>query len=183
MRVVFLTACLTQYRLPFHERVRAQLIPAGIQYDVIYGQPDARDAAKGDCVDIAWGKRIVNRYFHIAGAPLVWQPAVRELCHCDLAIIGQENRLLVNYPIQSLRHFIPAKLALWGHGRNFQANNSGLALAEHWKRLWLGQCDWWFAYTEETRSILERRGYPAERITVFRNAIDTSEIVRQRDQI
>ena len=182
MRVVFLTTFLTRYRIPFHEGVRGRLAAAGIQYDLIYGQPSERDAVKGDYGNIVWGKQIVNRYIHIARSTAVWQPALRDIWNSDLAVLGQENRLLVNYVAQSLRGFRRSKLALWGHGRNFQAE-SGAALAERWKRFWLTRCDWWFGYTEQTRKIVESCGFPRERITVLHNAVDTSEISRLSDQI
>ena len=50
--------------------------------------------------------------------------------------------------------------------------------AQRWKGVWATQADWWFAYTEATRKIVEGYGFPSERITVVHNTIDTSEIRR-----
>ena len=176
-RVVFLTAILPQYRLTFHEGVRACLSESGIQYDVIFGQPGAAEAAKADTEILPWGKQVANRHLKVGRFSAVWQPALRDIWACDLAVIGQENRFLINYLVQSLRGFCRPKVALWGHGRNFQAD-PGAGFAERWKRLWATQADWWFAYTEATRKIVEGYGFPSERITVVHNTIDTSEIRR-----
>lgn len=177
MRVVFSTAILPQYRLPFHEGVRSQLASLGIEYDVIFGQPGTDEALKGDLASLSWGRPVVNRYFHVGRHCALWQPALKEVWASDLAVIGQESRLLTNYLIQGLRRFRRPRIALWGHGRNFQSD-LGPGLAASWKRFWATQCDWWFAYTEASRKIIETYGFPAQRITVFHNAIDTSEIRR-----
>jgi glycosyltransferase involved in cell wall biosynthesis len=177
VRVVFLTAVLPQYRIPFHEGVRARLAESGIQYDVTFGQPDAAVAAKGDTEILSWGKQVANRHLKVGRFSAVWQPALRDIWASDLAVVGQESRLLINYIAQSLRGFYRPKVALWGHGRNFQAD-PGLGFAERWKRAWATQADWWFAYTEATRRIVEGYGFPSERITVVHNTVDTSETRR-----
>jgi len=177
MRVVFLTAILTQYRIPFHEGVRARLSEAGIQYDVIFGQPGPAEATKADTEILSWGKQVINRRFKIGRFSAIWQPALRDIWASDLAVIGQENRFLINYLVQTLRGFCRPKVALWGHGRNFQIQPD-VGFAQRWKRVWATQADWWFAYTEATRQIVEGYGFPPERITVVHNTIDTSEIRR-----
>lgn len=182
MRVVFLTEILTQYRVPFHEGVRARLEASEIKYDLIFGQPSENQAKKGDCRNVPWGKQIVNKHVGVGRISAVWQPALCDLWSCDLAVVGQENRLLINYIVQTLRNFRRPKIALWGHGKNFQAELDA-DLAAHWKRFWATQCHWWFAYTQETRRLIESYGFPAERITVFHNAIDTSEVRYLADQI
>ena len=110
VRVVFLTAILPQYRLPFHERVRARLSKSGVQYDVIFGQPGEAETAKADTQILAWGKQVVNRRLKIGQFSAVWQPALRDIWACDLAVIGQENRFLINYVVQSLRGFFGQEL-------------------------------------------------------------------------
>lgn len=181
MRVVFSTAILPQYRVPFHEGVRSHLASFGIKYDVIFGQPDREGALKGDLASLPWGKRVANRYFRFGRTSVLWQPILKHVWASDLVVIGQENRLLANYVIQGARRFRRPKIALWGHGRNFQSERP--TLADRWKRAWATKCDWWFAYTETTREILETYGFPTQRITVFHNAIDTAEIRRLIAQI
>jgi glycosyltransferase involved in cell wall biosynthesis len=181
-RVVFLTANLTQYRIPFHNGVRETLSASGIEYDVVYGQPSKAEASKANLGTLSWGKPIVNRYIQTGARALVWQPALGLAWRSDLVVLGQENRLLVNYPIQITRRICGPKVALWGHGRTFQAD-IGQGFAESWKRFWATRCDWWFAYTDEARKIVEGYGYAPERITVFNNAVDTSGIQRLANDI
>lgn len=182
MRIVFSTAILPQYRVPFHEGVRSYLASFGIKYDVVFGQPDREGALKGDFASFPWGKQVTNHYFRFGRTSFLWQPILKDVWDSDLVVIGQENRLLTNYVIQGMRRFRRPKVALWGHGRNFQSDLRP-GLAERWKRIWATRCDWWFAYTETSRKILETYGFPAQRITVFHNAIDTSEIRRFIAQI
>jgi glycosyltransferase involved in cell wall biosynthesis len=182
MRVVFLTAVLPQYRVQFHERVRDRLAASGTRYELVYGQSNPNEAAKGTDAHITWGKRVFNHYVDVGRTSLVWQPALRDIWNCDLAIVGQESRFLINYLAQAAHGLRRSKLALWGHGRNFQLEDTR-QLAVHWKRFWATRCDWWFAYTEQTRKIVEGYGFPAERITVFHNSIDTSDLQRLAAEI
>lgn len=170
---VFVTRILTHYRVPFHERVRSLLAEQGIAYRLITGQPTEAEAMKGDLARLDWAEEIANKAL-FGVDKLVWQPILKRIDNADLVILGQENQLLANYPLQFFRS--PSrKVALFGHGRNFQSRNPN-GLAERWKRLWATRCDWWFAYTDETRRHVEALGFPPERITVFNNAVDTSAL-------
>lgn len=172
--VTFVTRIMTHYRIPFHAGVRERLAAEGIDYRLIHGQPDPEEAAKGDLATLPWAEQVDNRSF-LGRGKLVWQPVWRSAMASDLVVIGQENQLLVNYPIQLLPSAFRPRLALWGHGRNFQARNPA-SPAERWKRIWAMRCDWWFAYTEETRRHLRLCGFPDHRITVFNNAVDTGAL-------
>ena len=87
----------------------------------------------------------------------------------------QENGLLLNYPLQVLSRLTGRKVAFFGHGRNFQGGGQK-TLRERFKRFWMNKVDWWFAYTQRSADIVAQAGFPADRITVFNNAIDTSAI-------
>jgi glycosyltransferase involved in cell wall biosynthesis len=182
MRVVYVNTSLAQFSVPFQEGVRRRLAEYGVQYEAIYGQPDPNQAAKGDEASLGWERKVTNRYIRIGPYGAVWQPVLKDIWNCDLAIVGQENRRLVNYVAQILGGFRPSRLAFWGHGRNFQAGPEP-NLAERWKRFWATRCDWWFTYTEGTGKLIEDYGFPPERITVFQNAIDTLQLRRWADEI
>ena len=92
------------------------------------------------------------------------------------------NRLLINYLIHVLPRFARPMFAFWGHGRNFQSSRPE-GPSERWKRFWATRSDWWFAYTDETKELIESYGFPPERITVFDNAIDTQEIRQLSEEI
>lgn len=179
MRVVFVTTILTQYRVPFHEGVRERLSQRGIQYELLAGAPSASRATREDTVTLPWMLRLPTHYLGSAGP--IWQPILKKIWNCDLAIVTHENKLLANYLAQILGPFRPSRLALWGHGRNFQANSD--SLAEVWKRFWATKCDWWFTYTTGTKALIEAYGFPGNRITVFNNAIDTTKLRRQAASI
>ncbi len=177
-RVVFLTAILTHYRLGFHARTRKRLSQRGISYQLVYGLPDAAEAAKGDTAALPWATPIRNRRL----GPLLWQPALRHITGADLVILGQENKLLLNYLLQlSPKRFRP-RIALFGHGRNFQSR-APQGIAEQWKRFWAIRADWWFAYTEETRRHIASLGFPEERITVFNNSVDTAALALEAERV
>jgi glycosyltransferase involved in cell wall biosynthesis len=176
MRVVFVDT-LSQFRVPFFEGVRDKLAQRDVRFDLVVGELDLAQALKQDQVQLGWEHQKKNRFLRAGPIFAVWQPILREIWNCDLAIVAQENRLLVNYFAQGLEAFRPSRLAFWGHGRNFQAKSTD-ALAERWKRFWATRCDWWFTYTSATKRLIESYGFPPERITVFHNAIDTSSLRR-----
>lgn len=173
LKVVFVTAILTHYRKAFHEQVRTILNRQGIDYDIIYSAPVGAEAIKNDTIDMPWATRVPVRSFR--GGRLLYQFAWSKIRKSDLIIIGQENRFLLNYILQMTPAAFRPKIALWGHGRNFQARNSR-SRAERWKRFWATRADWWFAYTDESRRHISSLGFDPARITVFNNTVDTTEI-------
>lgn len=175
VRVVLIVSILTHYRVRFHELVRERLAAHGIRYDLVIGTPLPHEAAKGDTVTLPWATIIPSR----ALGSLLWQPGTRLLRDARLVIVTQENRLLLNYLLQFSRSLSLGRrqVAFFGHGRNFQARDRD-SRAERWKRFWATRVDWWFGYTEETRAHVESLGFPADRITVFNNSVDTSTLRR-----
>jgi glycosyltransferase involved in cell wall biosynthesis len=173
-RIVFVSAILTHYRQSFHEQVRARLARHDVHYDVVYSNPFGAEAKKGDTIDIDWAHCISARAFG-RGKRILLQLPLRQIKGASLVIIGQENRLLLNYLLQMTPSFLRPKVAFWGHGRNFQSRNPD-GRAERWKRFWATKVDWWFAYTNETRRHVEALGFPSTQITVFNNAVDTDEV-------
>ena len=176
-RVAFVTPIITHYRAQFHENVKAILDESRVDYEIIYSRPYGSEAAKRDTVDIPWATMVDAAHFGQDGR-LVWQKALSRAMKADLIVIGQENRFLINYVLQMLPSRFRPRLALWGHGRNFQSRNPA-GLAERWKRWWAMRADWWFAYTDETKRHLAVLGFPADRITVFNNSVDTSQLRAQ----
>lgn len=179
-KVVFRAEVLTHYRESFHELVRAKLAEHGVDYILKVGRPRGAEAAKGDTIKLPWAAPMRSVGFG-PRQRLLWQSGLSDI-RADLVIVGQENRIISNYPLQALRSILPTRVAFFGHGRNFQAEDTN-SLAERWKRFWLGKVDWWFAYTQQTKIHLIQQGFPADRITVFENAVDTSQLVKQRDAV
>lgn len=170
VRYIFPTS--HHYRLPFHERLRTILLAHDVDYRVVYCAPNSENRKKKDTVDIDWGIKVART--ELPGG-LVYQHALREAMRSDLAIIQQENALALNYLLNFASMIGLKRVAYFGHGRNFQSRNPQ-GLSEKWKRFWAKRCDWWFGYTDETRRHVESLGYPPERITVFNNAVDTTQL-------
>jgi glycosyltransferase involved in cell wall biosynthesis len=169
--VVFVTRLLTHYRTPFHALVRDGLAVQGVRYRLLHSDLRAREHALAGPAFLDWAERVPA----ITLGPFAWQQIIGATRRADLVIVGQENGLLANYALMARRRLGGAPLALFGHGRNWQSPNPN-GLAERFKRAWIGEADWWFAYTERCAAAVREAGYPAGRITVFNNAIDTAAI-------
>lgn len=143
----------------------------------MHGRATRRELAKKDEGAIAWARRVDNKCWEIGERDIIWQPIPADLRDADLFVVMQESRILSNYSLLFSRFLGKAKVAYWGHGKNFQSNAPS-GLRERWKNLLLRQVDWWFAYTEMTKDILVESGFPEERITNLNNAIDTSGFKR-----
>jgi glycosyltransferase involved in cell wall biosynthesis len=174
--VVLITRYLAQYRVPFHEAVRTELTTSGIRYRLLYGAPRPGEATKQDSAAIRWAEEVSYTYLG-PGGKLVWLSVVGKVRGADLVVIGQENALLSNYALQGWRKVGGPRLAYFGHGKNFRSRPD--SAAERFKRLWIKQVDWWFAYTQRAAAIVAGAGFPRDRITVFNNAIDTSGIAAE----
>ncbi|RMD61178.1 glycosyltransferase, partial [Candidatus Parcubacteria bacterium] len=162
---------LPQYRVEFYEQLREELHSNGIVLNLVYGKHKDSNALKRDEVDLPWAHYVPNRTVGVGRYELIWQPCWRWIRTHDLIVVEQANRLLLNYLLMFRRRVLPTKLALWGHGLNLQAEPD--SLRNRLKRLYIKQCDWWFAYTESVKEIIVKAGYPESRITVVQNAIDT----------
>jgi glycosyltransferase involved in cell wall biosynthesis len=173
---------LTHYRIPFHERVRDRLMSDGIDYQLIYGDPVGPAATRRDTVELPWATRVETRRLSVLGREMYWQPILEPTRGADLTIASQENKLLANYWLQLRQVLGTGRFAFWGHGRNLQSDEPD-SLSERLKRRLALHAHWWFAYTPGTRRFLDGLGFPADRITVFNNAVDTTTLVAERDSI
>lgn len=170
-RVSYVFPTSHHYRAPFHDRLREILATHDVEYDVVYCEPDPTNREKSDTVEIPWGFKVPLT--NLPGG-IVYQHGLRRALNQDLVIVQQENRLALNYILNVLSVLGARKVAFFGHGRNFQSRSPN-GLAERFKRFWATRVDWWFAYTDDTRRHIESLGFAPERITVFNNAVDTSE--------
>jgi len=176
--VVFITRALPHYRVKFHERVKQLLAEHGVTYRLCYSGSALTEQSKKDETALNWAEKIPIRYFGSSEHSLLFQSIGGMVSRADFVIIGQHNKHLHNYPlILRSRLLGRPKVAFFGHGRGFQADDPN-GLSERFKRFWASKVDWWFAYTPEGARAVSRSGFPEERITVFNNAIDTSDITR-----
>jgi glycosyltransferase involved in cell wall biosynthesis len=166
---------LPLYRIPFYEALRAELDRREITLRLIYGQPEANEAAKQDVGVISWGHQTRNRQIRVGARSVVWQPCSALVRGSDLVIVEQASKLLLNYVLLAGQWMGGPKVAFWGHGRNLQHERAS-RLGEAVKGLVSRLPHWWFAYTEVSAEIVRGLPYPAERITVVQNALDTTAL-------
>jgi glycosyltransferase involved in cell wall biosynthesis len=100
---------------------------------------------------------------------------LRGLLHdADLVIAEQALRHVETYELFARQAAGSTRVALWGHGRTMVRPVRPPA------RWALGQltrrAHWFFAYTERGREEVVGAGFPADRVTVVQNAIDTEEL-------
>jgi glycosyltransferase involved in cell wall biosynthesis len=170
---------LPYYRIPFYEAFRTELDRQGITLRLIYGLPNAEEATKRDTGSIAWGHAVESRAISLAGRSLLWQPCWHLIEDSDLVIVEQASKLLLNYVLLARQRMGGPRVAFWGHGRNFQQHGAS-RVGEAVKRVVSRWPHWWFAYTEGSARIVRELPYPADRITVVQNAIDTSALRSRR---
>jgi len=177
-RIVIIQRRLTHYRVPLFQALREALAERGLQLDLLVGQGTPAEEKKKDGAELPWARVLPTHY--LAGGRLCWQPAPRDLRRADLVIVTQENKLLHNHLLMLMpRHF---KLAFWGHGGNLQSDHPH-GLRERFKRWTTNRVDWWFAYTDLSAALVRAAGFPANRITVLNNAVDTAGMHRQRQSV
>ncbi|HRP46382.1 MAG TPA: glycosyltransferase family 4 protein [Trueperaceae bacterium] len=174
-RVVIINRVLPQYRLEFFSRLRDSLAAHDVELVLVYGDGEASERAKGDLVDLEWGHAIRNRRLSAGKLVAYWQPALGYLHQADLVIVEQANKLILNYLLQIGQGFGGPRVAFWGHGRNFQAISAS-SPAEAFKKLLSRRVHWWFAYNDLSAQVVRENGFPAEKITVVQNAIDTKSL-------
>mgnify|MGYP000495228091 CR=1 FL=1 len=169
---------LTHYRVPLFEALRGLLAERNIRLELLVGRGTPAEEKKQDAGELPWAKPIPTHY--LAGGRLCWQPVQRHLGGADLVIVTQENKLIQNHLLLlAPRRF---KLAFWGHGANLQSDNPH-GFKERFKRWTTNRVDWWFAYTQMSADLVTAAGFPGSRITLLNNAVDTSEMRRQRQSV
>ena len=180
-RVVYAFPTSLRLRAAFHEKLRERLARDGVIYDFVYSSGDP-DLGKDDTVVLPWATDVPLRKLRLFGKTLLSQRLGASTYGADLVIVQQQNNLLANYWLQTWRRLRGQKIAFFGHGRNFQSKRPD-GPRERFKRIWAGQVDWWFAYTEGCAELVASYGFPKDRITAFNNAIDLGQVVRQKDHL
>lgn len=161
---------MTHYRVPFFEVLKRQCSAAGINLQLAYGEGSPAETEKSDSGNIDWGQSLKTRYF--LDGKLCWQPFGSLLSGIDMVVVTQENKLLYNVVPQFLNR--QCRFAFWGHGANLQGNPA--SIREQYKQRVSRCADWWFGYTDMSVPLIERTGFPRQRITVLNNSIDLSEM-------
>lgn len=170
MKVCIIQPVMKGYRLPFFIGLNKRLSQVGITLQVVYGTPWPEEAKRGDHVELPppLGRKVESRMLF---SKLFLLPVLRPWLSADLVIVEHANKHLMNYLLAVLWAVGVKRIAYWGHGRDRQANAD--SRAERFKRRSMHWADWWFAYTAKSAAYVAEQGFPADRITVVENAIDT----------
>lgn len=174
--VVFAMEWVPQYRVPFYNALRERLAGDGVEMRLVHGDPPASRRRRRDDESLPWAEQIPNRFWTIRGLELTWQPVWSRLAGADLVVLQQETGLLLNYPALVRAKLGGPKLALWGHGHNFNPVDAN-GPSEWVKAKVTPFADWVFAYTERSAEVFRAIGVPAERITVVQNSHDTAPLL------
>lgn len=170
-KVVIAVTYITDYRVPFFEKLREILRRQGVELQLLYGKPSASEAKKNVPAPIDWAVAIPTHY--LFKDRICWLPLGSFARDAELVIVPQENKLLYNLWLLTLGR--PKRLAFWGHGRNMQSANRE-SLRERFKRWTANKVDWWFAYTSMSAELIAGSGFPDRQTTVVENAVDTQEL-------
>ena len=170
-KVLVIQRRMTHYRLPFFESLRQQCADNNIELILACGTAATDELNKNDSGELSWGIELTTYYkFGIC-----WQPFAHLLNDIDAVVVALENKLVFNFIPQFFNYKL--RFIYWGHGANLQGNPK--SLRERFKRRVASYADWWFGYTQMSVPLIERSGFPAERITVLNNSIDTAELAAQ----
>lgn len=176
-RVVVIQRRMTHYRVPFFESLRQQLAVGNVELVLAYGQGTDEEDGKNDAAEISWGHPLPTSYF--GGGRICFQPLGDLTKNADMLVIALENKLVCNLWHQ----FFPTRyrVALWGHGANLQGDPA--SWRERFKKIVAKKSDWWFGYTDMSIPLIERSGFPKEKITVLNNSVDTAEMATMRQNV
>lgn len=163
---------LPAYRVPLLALLRERLAAVGLTLRVLHGPTPPGEAERDDAGSLPGAELLATRY--VAGGRIVLQPFAARVADCRLVIVSHENRLLHNHLALADRRR-RWSLAFFGHGRNLQSARPQ-GLRERFKRATAKRADWWFAYTRLSAQIVADAGFPAERITVVDNSVDTATL-------
>jgi L-malate glycosyltransferase len=174
-RVAIVQQVVYHYREAFFELLRERLENDGIELVLVHSNDPPSEDVWESVIELPWSHRVPLRRFRVGRRELLWQPCWDLLRGCDLVIVEQGSRHLLNYLLLAQQLLGRRKVALWGHGRNFKVDEAS-RLGEALKARWSHRVHWWFAYNDRTAEIVAGLGFPEQRITVLDNAIDTTEL-------
>jgi L-malate glycosyltransferase len=178
-RVAVVQQAVFHYRQRFFELLRERLEAEGVELVLVHSNDPVTEDVWESVVELPWSHRVPLRRFRVGRRELLWQPCRDLIGDCDLVIVEQGSRHLLNYVLLAEQALGRRKVALWGHGRNLKTEEAS-RLGEALKARWSRRVHWWFAYNERTAGFVADLGFPAERITILNNAIDTRQL---RDEV
>lgn len=161
--------------------MRDDLAERGVEYRVLYGEPWDDEQPIGGVIELPWATKVSTRTFKIKGRVVLWHGAQRAATGCDVIMLEQQAKAVANYLFLLRRLLGGPRVVLNGHGRNHQTDDH-TSFVERSKAFLTRQVDWFFAYTDASADIVASLGFPRERITVFKNALDNDARLLQVEE-
>lgn len=180
MRVAIIHPWLPQYRVPFFERLADDAQLAGIAVHTFHGAVPLEWKSRGDSRNDPRFVELPTRHLKFRRSRSLNYKHVKalgDLRSYDLIVLEQAVRNLETYELMARN----APVAFWGHGKTYTKQVSG---PQERLKMWLTmRGSWFFSYTMGGAEAVANAGFPAERITVVRNSIDTSAMRASIDSL
>ena len=173
--VAFAMEWVPQYRAPFYQRLRDELAGRGIEMRLIHGDPPASRRERNDAAVLDWADHVPNRFWTVRGLEVTAQPVLGKLDGVDLVVLQQETGLLLNYLLLARSRVGGPRVALWGHGHNFNPLEAS-GFAERVKAVVTKWADWAFAYTERSAEVFRSIGFDPAHLTIVQNSTDVGAL-------
>lgn len=171
--VAFIQRRVPHYREPFFAGLYDDLRGRGMTLDVMVSGNDPSSAVVGPDGP-PWLSKIGGRQVVVGGRQAVWQDSLRTTASHDLVITELSPRIVSNLALVRRSRRGGAKVAGYGHGRNFGSTRVPGPRSPHARLVRMP--DWWFAYNDLSRETVESMGFPAARITTVNNTIDSEPL-------
>lgn len=172
LKVAIIQPWLPQYRVAFFEKLIQDANAVGIDIRVFHGRPQHSMAERGDAVEADWATEMPTKFFSVRGRTLNWKSLKDFLkgAPYDLVVVEQALKNLETYRVRLMRR--TKRLAFWGHGKTYTEDQ--VLLVERLKSRLTMRGDWFFAYTQGGAKAVVEAGFPASRVTVLNNSVDTA---------
>lgn len=164
------------YRLGTYSRLAERLESEDVRLTVASNPPPPLLAGRGDKVMAHWSKELPTRWVPVRGRDV----AIRRLSALppnltpDLVIVEQAIKNLETYPLLVRQHLGGPSVSMWGHGRSYSTPQGPRAAAL--KQFLTRRSKWFFAYTQGGADHVIANGFPATRVSVLNNTIDTDSL-------
>lgn len=175
-RILIVKSNLEPFRMPFYARLESRLAQNAVRLQV------AVPVAHCGTHQFPWLLPVRAIEIPVAGKTVCWQSVSSYARGAQLVVVQQGARQLTNYVLLWGRRQSGFRLALWGHGTEFQRSWT-TPLARLVKSRLFSAVDFWFAYTPGVAEIVAGTGYPRERICTVFNSLDTDREQRLRQLV
>jgi glycosyltransferase involved in cell wall biosynthesis len=174
MRIAIVQPYVPRYRTALFEALESEATRRGHTLQVFFGKESGRERLRADSEVYRAGRPLSTRHLRVGSRTLT----LRKLAPMklgapwDVIVCEQAVRNLETYLLLRRRH--SRYLAFWGHGRTYTAH---VPSAQESLKMWLTKRgDWFFSYTDSGAQHLIRQGFPAHKISVLNNSIDTVQL-------